>query len=177
MRACLRQLGKSQAGNAVGQILNQLRRRNLLPLCYSSPGLPLLCKILGFVFGDGTLRFERGSGKGAIAFYGDRDDLEEIRRDLFQLGFKPSRVWMRRRIHSIRTTYRDYRFERTETWCTVNSTALAALLAILGAPIGNKAKQDYEAPRWLAVAPLWQKRLFLAALFGAELTAPQTSRR
>ena len=45
---------------------------------------------------------------------------------------------------------------------------------VLGAPVGNKARQDYIAPGWLDASPLWQKRLFLAALFGAELTTPAT---
>src|SRR5262249_52750391 len=34
--------------------------------------------------------------------------------------------------------------------------------------------QDYTAPAWLEDAPLWQKRLFLAGLFGAELSSPHT---
>src|SRR5207253_2100006 len=52
--------------------------------------------------------------------------------------------------------------------------ALALLLVCLSASPGIKARQRYSVPEWLEVAPLWMKRLFLAALFGAELTAPQT---
>ncbi len=173
MTEFLKELGKGDAGNALTQILNHLRRRGLLPLRYSSSATPYLCKILGFVFGDGTVRFDGRSGKGIVAFYGQREDLEDIRADVACLGFKPSRVWTRERAHVIRTTYGEYEFSRTETWFRVNSTALAALLAYLGAPVGNKADQAYEAPAWLVGAPLWQKRLFLAALFGAELTAPR----
>jgi tRNA-splicing ligase RtcB len=40
--------------------------------------------------------------------------------------------------------------------------------------VGNKAEQDFDPPAWLDSAPLWMKRLYLAALFGAELTAPST---
>jgi tRNA-splicing ligase RtcB len=47
----------------------------------------------------------------------------------------------------------------------------------LGAPLGNKATQPYRVPEWLLRAPLWQQRLYLAALFGAELSAPSTLRR
>lgn len=167
-------LGKGGAGNAVTQILNHLRRRGLLPLRYSSPATPYLCKILGFVFGDGTVQFDGCLGKGMVTFYGQRQDLEDIRADLVCLGFKPSQVWERRPAHAIRTPHDDHEFERPETWLTVNSTALAALLGFLGAPVGSKATQDYGAPGWLADAPLWQKRLFLAALFGAGLSAPGT---
>src|SRR5262249_47995006 len=59
-------------------------------------------------------------------------------------------------------------------WFKVVGSTFAVLLIALGTPTGKKAEQDYEAPRWLEKAPLWQKRLFLAALFGAELTKPKT---
>jgi tRNA-splicing ligase RtcB len=173
LRVYLTSLGKTDHGNAVGQILGQLRQRHLLPLHDDSAAVPYLCKILGFVFGDGTVRFDKKSGKGIVAFYGQPEDLIDIGRDVEALGFTPSQIWSRRRTHQIQTTYDQYRFERTEHWVTANSTAFAALLAFLGAPIGNKATQDYTAPAWLAVAPRWQKRLFLAALFGAEMSAPQ----
>ncbi|RME90176.1 MAG: RNA-splicing ligase RtcB [Anaerolineae bacterium] len=173
LRAFLRRLGKGERGNALGQILAHLRRRGLLPLRADSPAVPYLCKVLGYLFGDGTLRFDAKSGKGVIAFYGEAQDLEEIRADIARLGFQASRVWKRRRAHAIQTPYDHYTFERTETWITVSSTALAALLAYLGAPVGNKAQQDYVLPKWLHEAPRWQKRLFLAAFFGAELSAPR----
>jgi tRNA-splicing ligase RtcB len=47
----------------------------------------------------------------------------------------------------------------------------------MGLPLGNKAKQDFVLPAWLFRLPLWQKRLFLAALFGAEMSAPSTVSR
>ncbi len=172
--AVLDKLGKGEAGQAQAQILSYLRQRRLLPLRYSSPALPYLCKLLGFVFGDGSIHFESGTHKGVVAFYGQPDDLEAIRSDLICLGVTPSRVYHRQRRHTIRTAYAAYTFERSETWCKVVGTAFAALLVCLGAPVGNKAAQAYEAPAWLHSAPTWQKRLFLAAYFGAEMTTPQT---
>ena len=47
-------------------------------------------------------------------------------------------------------------------------------MVALGMPVGNKCRQSYELPRWLLKAPLWQKRLFLAAFFGAEMSKPGT---
>ncbi len=170
----LASLGKGEKGNAATQIIRYLKRRNLLPLRYSSPALPYLIKLLGYLFGDGTLYFEKGTGKGIVAFYGREEDLEDIRRDLLALGVTPSRIYTRRRQHTIYTGYATYTFEHTSPWFKVSSTAFAALLAFLGAPVGAKATQAYGIPAWLEKAPLWQKRLFLAALFGAELSAPQT---
>lgn len=170
----LAKLGKTSVGNADSQILKFLKQRNLLPLLYSSPVLPYLCKILGFVLGDGTMHFTKSSGKGTVSFYGEETDLELVRADLEAIGFNPSRVYRRSRSHKINTVYSEYQFEREETFFKACSSGLVALLACLGSPIGNKPKQDYLAPKWLDKAPLWQKRLFLAALFGAELTKPTT---
>ena len=174
VRATLAALGKDLGGNALPQILDRLERLGLLPLTYASPALPYLLKILGYIFGDGTLRFERGTGKGVAAFYGDADNLELIRADIEAIGVTPSRVYSRERRHRVQTAYREYTFDRRETHFKVVGSAFAALLACLGAPIGTKTRQDYPAPVWLDGAPRWQKRLFLAALFGAELTAPST---
>ena len=41
-------------------------------------------------------------------------------------------------------------------------------------PNGNKTRSDWRLPDWLKRAPLWQKRLFLAALNGAEMNTPGT---
>src|SRR5262245_10760835 len=54
-------LGKSEEGLA--QSLRFLTTRRLLPLRRSAPAMPLLSKILGFVFGDGSIHFESKSGK------------------------------------------------------------------------------------------------------------------
>ncbi len=172
-RAFLHTLGKGKKGNAVGQIIQALKTRDLLPLTYDSPRLPYLIKLLGFVFGDGSLHFQ-SDGRGIVGCYGKQEDLELIRRDVSMLSFAPSQIYTRQRTHTIQTTYKEYTFDRTGVWFKVSSTALTALLAYLGAPVGGKAKQDYDAPYWLDRAPRWQKRLFLAALFGAELSSPQT---
>ena len=169
-----KELQKGTQGNGLTQVLDFLHARGLLPLRSSSPAVPFLCKILGFVFGDGTLHFAGGTGKGVVHFYGHRVNLEPIRCDLQAIGFTPSRVYSRQRQHVIETAYERYEFEHQEEWFKVVGSGLALLLVCLGAPLGNKAKRDYAAPDWLSTAPLWHKRLFLAALFGAELTTPAT---
>lgn len=172
VRAKLAELKAEAGGHRDVQVLRFLNGRKLLPLRYSSPALPYLCKILGFIFGDGNIHFNGGEGKGVVCFYGKASDLELIRGDIFRLGFTPSRVYARTRTHCLHNGYAEYQFQRTEEWFKVVGTGFALLLACLGAPIGNKVCQDYGAPEWLNRAPLWQVRLFLAALFGAELTTP-----
>src|SRR5690606_17084460 len=94
-------LGKTAEG--LKQALPFLRYRNLLPLKRSSTAVPLLCKILGFLFGDGSIHFETDSGKGITNFFGDAADLADIRADVETLGFQPSQVYSRERTHAIQT--------------------------------------------------------------------------
>jgi tRNA-splicing ligase RtcB (3'-phosphate/5'-hydroxy nucleic acid ligase) len=166
-------VGKKEDGNGLEQMMDFLRSRDLLPLRYSSPALPYLCKILGHVFGDGSLHFDTHR-KGVTTFHGNGEELELIRADVEATGITPSRVYVRDRQHHITTPYGEHFFERQEEWFKVVGSGFALLLACLGAPIGRKACQDYDAPSWLDSAPLWQKRLFLSAFFGAELTTPAT---
>jgi tRNA-splicing ligase RtcB len=167
------QLSKGE-GNGLTQVINFLEGCRLLPLRYSSAALPYLCKILGFVLGDGNIHFGGGAGKGVVHFSGPAEELESIRADVERLGITPSRIYRRDREHTIQTVCGECHFERTEEWFKVVGSGFALLLACLGCPIGKKAEQDYDTPAWLQAAPRWQKRLFLAALFGAELTTPAT---
>ncbi len=173
MQAALARLGKGATGNAATQLLNHLESRGLIPLRYSSPALPHLLRLMGLAWGDGTLSWNK-DGKGVLSCYGRVHDLEDLRADIAAIGFQPSRVYARTRHHSIQTIYRAYEFDNVETWIKVSSTALVGLLFALGLPLGNKARSDWRLPDWLRSAPLWQKRLFLGALFGAEMSAPGT---
>ena len=169
----LLKLGKTSRGNAVEQILTQLKKKNILPLRYDSFQLPYLLKIMGYCFGDGLLYFTGKRKHGHVCFYGQKEDLNKIKEDLHKIGFKSS-TYSRFRHHKIRTTYGLTEFEREETWLKVSSSGFAVLLAALGMPISNKCRQSYRIPSRLKKLPLWQKRLFLAGLFGAELSSPKT---
>jgi tRNA-splicing ligase RtcB len=158
----------------LSQALSFLKQRGLLPLRRSAPAVPVLCKLLGFVFGDGSTHFQSDDGKGVTSFYGDAVDLADIRDDILSLGVQPSQIHSRERRHNIRTQYAEYSFERCEYFCKVSGSGFAVLLSCLGAPVGRKAEQSYDLPVWLDSSPLWHRRLFLAALFGAELTTPAT---
>jgi tRNA-splicing ligase RtcB len=173
IKKLLLRLGKGKGGRAIEQIINILEQKNILPLQYNSTQLPYLLKIMGYCFGDGVIYFTGKGKKGTVCFYGKEKDLKKIREDLAIIGFK-SGIYSRRRKHKIETIYSTCEFEGVEFVLKSNSSALAALLATLGTPIGNKCRQSYELPKWLFKARLWQKRLFLAGLFGAELSSPST---
>ena len=170
----LLELGKGSAGNGLNQIISHLKRRRLLPLRYDSPQLPYILKIMGYVFGDGNIHFVKKKGKGVTSFYGKPEDLEEIKRDISLIGYNCSRIYRRKRDHKISTSYGQCEFTNEETFCKVMSSSFAILLVSLGVPLGRKTNQDYHLPSWIFKTPLWQKRLFLAAFFGAELSTPKT---
>ena len=163
-------LGKGE--RAKRQIISHLHKLGLLPLKYSSPKLPAILRLMGFLFGDGSICFSQG--KGIAWFWGEPEDLERIREDVESLGFTPSRIYRRERSYRIETDHGEYEFERAEHSFKVSSTSFAVLMSALGVPIGAKSSQAYRVSEWIGKATLWQKRLFLAAYFGAELTAPKT---
>jgi len=169
----LLKLGRDSCGRRAEQIKTHLERLNILPLRYDSWQLPYLLKIMGYCFGDGLIYFCGKDKRGTVCFYGNKQDLKKMKEDLFKIGFKSS-IYSRHRHHKIKTQYTVAEFEREEVWLKVNSRSLALLLAALGTPVGNKCHQSYDLPKWLFKAPLWQKRLFLAGLFGAELSLPKT---
>ena len=173
VRAVLQEQGKS-GGRAPAQVVSHLQRLDLLPLTADHDAVPLLLKLAGYLLGDGTIYFNSGSGKGTSWFYGDRSDLQSIRQDIDRIGFTASRIYERKQSHSIRTPYDTYDVEQTETSFKVVSTSFAALMKALGVPTGNKAAESYRVPEWIRRGPKWHRRLFLAGLFGAELSAPST---
>jgi len=161
-------LDKSQTSKV--QIKNKLKSLGLLPLYSNNPKIPCLLKIMGFVFGDGSLSLEKNP---QVGFYGNKEDLELIKKDIEKIGFATS-LFSRHRIHKIKTQYKEYEFEREETSLKSDSSSFGILLHLLGTPKGNKSDQDYVIPKWIMDSVRWHKRLFLASLFGAELSSPKT---
>jgi len=172
LNLAMERMGITDRGNAREQIQSQLRARGLDRLSLSDSKTGLLVKLLGFIFGDGNIPVV---GKGHYtSFWGRAEDLEEIQKDLKLLGFASHR-FRRDRHHRIQTVYGPSEFDFTEGSLQASSTAFAVLLVALGAPYGKKTTHAYRLPEWLFSAEDWQRKLFLAAFFGAELSKPVTS--
>jgi len=153
-------------------LIAELKKRALLPLTSNSEKLPYLLKIAGFVLGDGVIVFTESTH--IVGFFGKKEDLEHVREDVAKLGFEASKVYSRRRKGRILTKYGLREFETVEHSFKVVNRSLPALLMAMGVPSGAKARQSFTLPSWLFRLPLWQKRLLLAAFFGAELSSPKT---
>ena len=167
-------LNLSNSGNRYSQILNWLGKRGLLNLTLDSWQTPYLAKIIGYILGDGSLHLYGKNKSARTAFYGKNEDLERIRVDLDKLGVKATIV-TRQRFHQLTSAYgKVYSFRFVEHCLSTGSVGFAVLLHALGVPFGNKTYQRFEVPLWLFRAALWQKRLFLASFFGAEMSKPAT---
>lgn len=173
IKRALRELGLSSAGNRHQQIIHWLSQNGFDKLDYNSEKLPYLLKISGYLLGDGTVNFIGKRRKGTAWFYGTIEDLKNIKKDLTAIGIRSS-LYKRTRNHRIKTFYKNYRFSVVENGLRVSSSAFVVLLYVLGMPLGNKTAKEFFIPAWIKKAPLWQKRLFLAAFFGAELSRPAT---
>lgn len=164
--------GKREKGNALEQIKKILKEKGLLPLKYTSIHMPEILKLMGYLFGDGSISFNKNNGYLCTSFFGRLDDMIEIEKDIRKIGFSPY-TCNRKRKHHIVTEYSTYDFETTTATCKTASRSLALLMASLGVPVGNKTSQDFNIPYWIHKAPLWQKRLFIASFFGAEISSPK----
>ena len=142
----------------------ELAKRGLLPLYTDNPKLPILLKLLGYFTGDGSFDGRK------TWFYGSIEGLREIAEDIRRLGYKPSRVITRRR----KQCYGGKEISGTENSIYVSARSFRKLLEKLGAPAGKKTHTPFRVPSWIKELPLWMKRLYLAAYFGAEMNKPQT---
>ncbi|HKJ59408.1 MAG TPA: RtcB family protein, partial [Halobacteriales archaeon] len=144
------------------QLLRVLRERDLLPLRSTDDAFNRLLKLLGYFTGDGSFSSDQ------TWFYGEPEDLEEIRRDIRAIGFTPSRLYERDRDHEIDGSA----FSTTEYSVRSTSNAFKQLLVRLGAPEGRKIESEFGVPNFVDRLAGWQKALYLSALFGAEMSAP-----
>lgn len=153
------------------QQANFLKKQGLLPLKSSNPKIAVFARLFGFLIGDGNIHFSYKKGK--INAYGDEYDLRQIQSDFKELGFS-SKIYSRKRNHSIKTKYDLVEFTAVNSELHVTSSSLANLFLALDYPYGNKTNSNYELPKWILNAPKWIKSNFLAGFFGAELSKPRT---
>jgi tRNA-splicing ligase RtcB len=142
----------------------ELRKRGLLPLTSKSEKLALILKLLGYLTGNGNLEEDK------VSFYGSVEGLKLLKRDIEKLGFTPCGIYTRTRKISLNGNI----FETTENWIYVSSKSLSRFFEKLGAPKGNKTEKTFGVPEWIFKLPKWLKRLYLASLFGAQMSNVDT---
>lgn len=160
-------LGIGKKGNAQLQVLRYLNRLGLSELKSTSTKLPKILKLLGIILSDGTVP----KGNKYVSIYGKPEDLKSIENDLNSLGI-PSITISRKRDHKIKSNYGEDAFQTIEHSLKITSIGFRVVLQALGIPAGNRTTKRYRIPLWIKSLEAWQKRLFIAAYFGGELTKP-----
>jgi peptide chain release factor 1 len=155
--------------------ISRLVQRGLLPLTKRNPKLPLIGRILGHMFTDGSFahNIENRNGKPYSHFtfdicLGDENSAEEIKADLNSLGAKVAKSF--RSIHTLNVDGRPYTTNTIHI--KFRDTAFCALLRALGAPVGSKVKNGTSIPAWLFGANATVRREFLAAVMGGDGELP-----
>lgn len=147
------------------QVLNYLKKRKLIPLYWNDSVTGILARVVGFAFGDGHLG--NLQGRLVISFYGNAQNLSELKKDLKKIGIS-SALYVRERKYSINKVSENYEGMSKSAELRVISRSFVLLLKKLGVPFGKKTEIPYRVPQWIKEAPLWIKRNFLAGLFGAD---------
>ncbi|MGH2612257.1 MAG: RtcB family protein, partial [Rhabdochlamydiaceae bacterium] len=161
------ELGITEKGNAKSQVLRYLNNLGLVELKTTSSKLPKILKLLGIILSDGTVP----QGNKYVSIYGKPEDLKSIKNDLNSLGIR-SIIISRERSHKINTHYGKASFQTVEHSLKITSKGFRVILHSMGIPIGNRSAQRYRIPPWIKSLKQWQKRLFVAAYFGGELSKP-----
>jgi tRNA-splicing ligase RtcB len=141
--------------NTDPKIIKKLMR--ILPLKYSSKEIGIIARLFGYILRNGCISKVRE--RFIVRIFGkNKKDLEEIRKEIEKIGFKPSRIYYK----STSKTQKKF--------IKIVSKSFALLLIKLGMPVGRKISQHFEVPEWIKEAPAWIKRNFLAGILGAEMS-------
>ena len=148
----------------VGQYIEELQEKSLLPLRLNSKQLPIIARLMGALFTDGTLYIQESNNYREISFVlGSEKDVEMLQHDLEILGFS---FHVSERTNKQEISGRSFTAHTYRVKCL--STALWLLFKAVGVPVGNKTNQAYGLPEWLMTAPLLIKREFLAGFLGGD---------
>lgn len=157
------------------KLVSELKEKGLLPLRYNSEKLTILAKLIGFMTGDGWIGSyyseKRQMDIWAARAIGKPDDLIDLKKDIETLGYKANYTSTKHYESTVsELDGKRRKISGNSTQLFIVSQSLPVLLHALGVPKGNKSRVRTEVPKWIKTAPLWIKRLYLAGLFGAELT-------
>ncbi|MFB6159385.1 MAG: thioredoxin domain-containing protein [Candidatus Nanohalobium sp.] len=148
--------------------ISELEEKRLLPLKLDEETLPLIARITGFLFSDGTLYSNSSNNQRTVEFsLGKKEDVEELQHGLEKLGFD-SRAEKKESKFEI-----DGREVEMNLWrVRCSKTSLFLLFKALGVPEGRKTDKEYEIPSWVMEGPENIKREFLRGFIGGNGPKP-----
>jgi len=160
----MRELGIEESKNRkVSKIINyanQLKTMGLLPLYENSPALPVLCRIMGFLYADGFIDVLSRNRKSIARneSYVDRDfqcsfdfgtknDAIAFENDVSKCGFPKNKI-----LEGTRTFCNRYdnRKQTHHTFTTIHNGLLPAFLISIGMSYGKKTETlRNPIPNWI----------------------------
>nr|MBI4156223.1 AAA family ATPase [Candidatus Woesearchaeota archaeon] len=155
--------------NLCEKIVYDLKKRGLLPLNNSSQRIGILLRLIGYLFGDGNISEKRDR----ITFVGAYKALEEIKKELMELGFKTTEIETTKK----KVVIKGRKTKGTSHALYVYSRSLWILLKACEVPTGNKCIKSYAFPAWILSGPKFIKREFLRGFFDAEMSKPVLDRK
>jgi intein/homing endonuclease len=152
----------NEKAHLIDQDVKALRKLKLLPLRSNNPKLPILSRILGALFTDGSI-----SKKEAVFTVGCLEDAKKINRDIENLGFKSNAIKKYTGIYKSDERNIEYR-----VFLVRKGGSFVRYMIFLGAPIGRKSTQKIVFPQWLKNTTKLVKREFLGAFLGGDGPSP-----
>ena len=148
-----------------------LERLSILPLYANDKRLPIISRMCGLVFTDGSLNVFNKTKKVSEKIYhyslpqfqahfGSIAGAERFEEDVKSLGLHQV---------SIRESERMVNGNRHHTWFVQHNGPLPTLLITLGAQLGKKTETHrLPVPSWIIAGPKLVKREFLSAINGGD---------
>ena len=144
--------------------INDLRNRNFLPLHSTDKRLPIMARILGFLFTDGTANIYNGVTHSGMLF-GTMRDAEDFNKDVQRLGFNPAKITEKFSTIIDKETGRQ---ANHHTYSVMNGGSFVSLFIALGTIRGRKVLNQSIIPTWIVNGSLSVKREFLSGFQGGD---------
>lgn len=152
-----------------------LKENGFLPLNLNNRNMPILTRILGHLFGDGSTLIKDRSGYFpdiTLFFSGKEEDLKLIQSDLNKLNLKYGKIDSK----ISKSVVNNRKIVGKSTSFRISNLPFSVLMLALDGVYGRKSEKTYGLPKWIERAPKYLKRDFLAGYFGSELTKLRTSK-
>ena len=154
-------------------VLNWLEKKKLLNI---GGYKKILCaRLLGHLFGDGTLWFSQSNIHLTFRCK-DKRDIESIKYDLLRLGIECN-YYYKTNIKDNKIIQDNGKELIIKKGCgiyeiDIRKKPLGLLFHCLGLPIGDRVIQEYNIPKWILNGTKSIKREFLKSYYGADGDTP-----
>jgi len=158
----------------IKKILSDLRELNLLNIPPSSKKQITLSSLVGHLFSDGTLWWDK-KGVHVTFRVSTMEDARDIQEALRSIGIDPPNPIVKiSRGDEIQTAKGKILHPRGKgIIIDIRKKAIAIAFHALGVPIGDKVVQEFSIPDWIYNGSKMVKRAFLRGYFGGELSTPR----